>query len=97
MRSKQNGWTCALTDDRLREALRRPRSRRRSRVGVARATPKDTARAVVDALVRAGVLREKLNVGSRHVSIEPRMLGVARDIADGQCAGGSVYDSILAA
>jgi hypothetical protein len=55
---------------------------------------KALAREVAEELIRQGVLMEKQNMGSRHVSIEPRMLGVARDLAAGRCADGAVVEAL---
>ena len=57
---------------------------------------KARAREVAEALIRLGVLMEKQNMGSRHVFIDPRMVGVARDLAAGRCQDRGVIEGLLA-
>jgi plasmid stabilization system protein ParE len=57
---------------------------------------KARAREVAEALIRLRILIEKPNLGTRHVSINPRMLGVSRDLAAGRCEDRTVVDELLA-
>jgi cold shock CspA family protein len=57
---------------------------------------KALAREVADTLMRLGILMEKQNMGSRHVSIDPRMLGVARDLASERCTERAIIEGLLA-
>lgn len=58
---------------------------------------KDMARAVTEKLIRGGVLREKKNVGARHVSLEPRRLDVVRALADRRCEDRAIVDALQGA
>jgi hypothetical protein len=56
---------------------------------------KDVAKDVTERLISIGILREKISVGARHVSINPRRLDHTRALAEQRCEDPVVVRALL--
>lgn len=56
---------------------------------------KEVAKDVTERLIVLGILREKMNVGQRHVSIDPRRLEQTRALAEQRCQDPAILRALV--